>query len=181
LAILVNSFNHRRSIIVVQSSLFNHCRSPGVTSLLSISRSLSLKVLAIALLAIVAGCSSSATSQTSKENLVSQTNSSDSKSSPEMALALHLQKNGAKMYGTHWCSVCNWQRKQFGEAAFNQITYVECDPGGTNPRPDLCTQANIQAYPTWEVNGRIYPPGGYPLQELAQLSGYQGANNFDGG
>ncbi|MGA7935122.1 MAG: hypothetical protein WCA35_16360 [Kovacikia sp.] len=140
------------------------------------------KGLAIALLAIVAGCSSNAISQTSQEkNLAPQTSSSDSVSSPEIALALHLKKNGAKMYGTHWCSVCNWQRKQFGEEAFSQITYVECDPGGANPQPDLCRQANIHAYPTWEVNGRLYPPGGYPLQELAQLSGYQGASHFGGG
>ncbi|WP_421657675.1 hypothetical protein [Leptothermofonsia sp. ETS-13] len=101
-------------------------------------------------------------------------------SSPQMALAMHLRKGGAKMYGTYWCSVCNWQREQFGEAAFSQITYVECDPGGSNPQPDLCNQANIAAYPTWEINGRLYPPGGYPLQELANLSGYQGSRNFGG-
>jgi tetratricopeptide (TPR) repeat protein len=101
-------------------------------------------------------------------------------SSPQMALAMHLRKAGARMYGTYWCSVCNWQREQFGEAAFSQITYVECDPGGSNPQPDLCNQANIAAYPTWEINGRLYPPGGYPLRELANLSGYQGSHNFGG-
>ncbi|UBF26887.1 hypothetical protein K9N68_02540 [Kovacikia minuta CCNUW1] len=146
-------------------------------------RLLSLKLLAVVLLAIVAGCSSNATSQTSKatSSAPQTSTSSNAADSPEMALALHLQKSGAKMYGTYWCSVCNWQRKQFGETAFNKITYVECDPGGPNPQPDVCSQTNIRAYPTWEINGRLYPPGGYPLQELAQISGYQGASNFSGG
>lgn len=99
---------------------------------------------------------------------------------PKMALAMHLKQAGAKMYGTYWCSVCNWQREQFGEAAFSQITYVECDPKGANPQLHLCNQANISAYPTWEINGRLFSPGGYPLQELANLSGYQGPRNFGG-
>jgi hypothetical protein len=149
-------------------------------------RSLVLNGFAVLLLAIVAGCSSSATSQISKMVGASPqangntTANSSSESTPEMALATHLKSAGAKMYGTYWCSVCHWQRKQFGEEAFNQITYVECDPGGTNSQADLCRQQNIRAYPTWEVNGRIYPPGGYPLEDLAEMSGYQGPVRFGG-
>lgn len=101
-------------------------------------------------------------------------------SNPKMALAMHLRQAGAKMYATYWCSVCNWQREQFGEAAFRQITYVECDPKGANPQVNRCNQANIAAYPTWEINGRLVSPGGYPLQELANISGYQGPRNFGG-
>lgn len=97
---------------------------------------------------------------------------------PSMSLAMHLRERGAKMYGTFWCSVCNWQRAQFGTEAFNQITYVECDPNGNNPQPNLCDQVNIRAYPTWEINGRLYEPGGLSLGELADLSGYQGSRNF---
>ncbi len=97
---------------------------------------------------------------------------------PPLALALHLKQLGAKMYGTFWCSACHWQREQFGETAFSQINYVECDPGGTNSQAALCSQANIQGYPTWEIGGRLYPPGGFQLEDLADMSGYRGSRNF---
>jgi hypothetical protein len=90
---------------------------------------------------------------------------------PEVALALHLKKLGAKMYGAYWCPACTRQKQEFGEEAFKQITYIECDPAGENARPDLCRQANVPAYPTWEVNGQLYR-GVHSLEELAALSGY---------
>lgn len=96
----------------------------------------------------------------------------------EMALAMHLRKVGAKMYGTYWCSSCNHQKDKFGQAA-QYLTYIECDPRGTNARPDLCSQANISAYPTWEINGQYYV-GSYPLEALADVSGYQGSREFGG-
>jgi tetratricopeptide (TPR) repeat protein len=99
--------------------------------------------------------------------------------SSEMALALHLKSIGAKMYGTYWCSVCHWQRDQFHEAS-SQVEYIECDPRGSNPQTDLCRQAGIRAFPTWEINGRLYPPGGFPLDELADIAGYRGPRNFRG-
>lgn len=97
---------------------------------------------------------------------------------PKVALAMHLKNSNAKMYGTYWCSVCAWQREQFGEEAFSQITYIECDPDGHNAQPNLCNQARVSAYPTWEINGQVQSPGGYPLQELADISGYKGERNF---
>lgn len=99
---------------------------------------------------------------------------------PEMLLALHLKRVGAKMYGTYWCGACNWQRKQFGEAAFAQVEYVECDPRGPGARPDLCDRANIRAFPTWELNGRLYPSGAFGLGTMADLTGYKGSRDFGG-
>lgn len=99
--------------------------------------------------------------------------------SPTMALAIHLKRTGAKMYGTYWCSSCQWQQQQFGEA-FSQINYIECDPAGANARPDLCAQAGITAFPTWELNGQLYRPGAFNLERLAELSGYKGSRNFSG-
>ena len=103
----------------------------------------------------------------------------DTGGSSTMALAMHLSKMGAKMYGTYWCSSCQWQQQQFG-SAFSQINYVECDPAGTNARPDLCDRAGVRSYPTWEFNGQLYRPGSYSLDALADISGYQGARNFGG-
>ena len=97
--------------------------------------------------------------------------------SSEVALAKHLNRIGAKLYGTYWCSYCNMQKKVLGEQAFSQINYIECDRAGKNARPDLCRKANISGYPTWEIKSQLYP-GMRSLQELAELSGYRGDRNF---
>ncbi len=86
-------------------------------------------------------------------------------------LAIQLKKIGAKMYGAYWCPHCTHQKEMFGQAV-SQLNYVECDPRGKNPQPNLCQQAGVQAYPTWEINGKLYP-GVLSLPDLAKLSGYQ--------
>jgi hypothetical protein len=58
----------------------------------------------------------------------------------------------------------------FGDAV-DQLPYVECADDGENAQPDLCRAKGIQAYPTWEINGQLYP-GVKSLEDLAQLSGY---------
>ncbi len=97
--------------------------------------------------------------------------------SATVALAMHLQQIGAKMYATFWCSVCRRQEQQFGEEALSLINIIECDPRGKNAQPKLCRESGIRAYPTWEINGQLYE-GGMPLETLADLSGYQGSRNF---
>ncbi len=88
-------------------------------------------------------------------------------------LVNHLNRTGAKMYGAYWCKFCKKQKELLGAAA-SQVNYIECDPTGQNAKPSLCQQAKIQAYPTWEINGKLYP-GMLTLQQLAQLSGYKGS------
>lgn len=95
----------------------------------------------------------------------------------EIALATHLKQVGAKMYGAFWCPHCHDQKQLFGREASSQINYIECDPKGKNPQPDLCEAANVQSYPTWEINGKLVS-GTQSLEELAELSGYQGLRNF---
>ena len=98
---------------------------------------------------------------------------SPSTARPEVALATHLKQVGAKLYGTYWCTYCNKQKQMFGSQAFSQINYIECDPNGKNPRPDLCIKAHISSYPTWEIKGQQYQ-GMQSLQQLAEISGYPG-------
>jgi hypothetical protein len=94
------------------------------------------------------------------------------------ALGSHLQKVGAKMYGTYWCLACKGQKQALGKQAASQITYIECDPAGPNPQVDLCRKANVTSFPTWEINGKFSCQGGCSLEKLADLSGYQGDRNF---
>ncbi len=96
----------------------------------------------------------------------------------EIALAKHLRKKGVKMYGAFWCGHCAQQKELFGQQAFSQINYIECDPKGKNPQPQKCTQAGIKGFPTWQLpNGKTLP-GQAPLSDLAKVSGYTGLSNF---
>mgnify|MGYP006422297567 CR=1 FL=1 len=95
----------------------------------------------------------------------------------EMALARHLQNIDAKMYGAYWCPHCHEQKQLFGQEAMKLVDYVECDSQGANARPQLCEQANIRGFPSWKINGQVVQ-GVQPLERLAQLSGYDGPQNF---
>lgn len=95
----------------------------------------------------------------------------------EVALARHLNSVGARMFGAYWCPHCHDQKELFGQEAFSLITYVECADDGANAQPALCREANIAGYPTWEINGQLYP-GTRSLEELATISNYQGPRNF---
>lgn len=99
------------------------------------------------------------------------------KSTPaQIALVNHLNRVGAKFYGTYWCPYCTRQKELFGEAV-SQLQIVECDPNGKDAQPAACANANVSSYPTWEINGQQYP-GMHSLEELAALSGYKGSLNF---
>jgi uncharacterized membrane protein len=95
----------------------------------------------------------------------------------EIALAKHLTAVGAKMYGAFWCPHCYEQKQLFGKEAFQEVTYIECAPQGKNPQPEACQAAGIQAFPTWEIKGKLYS-GAQLSDKLAKESGYQGATNF---
>jgi hypothetical protein len=80
-----------------------------------------------------------------------------------------LTDKGVKMYGAFWCGHCQNEKKSFGDS-WQYIKYIECDPKGENSQTDLCLSKNIQGYPTWEINGKLYP-GEQSFDKLAQLSG----------
>lgn len=96
----------------------------------------------------------------------------------ELALADHLKQVGAKMYGAWWCPHCEEQKLLLGKEAFSRINYVECaDTQNPQQQTDVCHQAKIEGYPTWEINGKLVP-NVKTAKELADLTGYQGSRNF---
>ncbi len=95
----------------------------------------------------------------------------------EIDLAKHLSKTGVTKYGAWWCPHCYEQKQLFGKEAFKQINYVECDPRGKTPQPQLCKDKGITSFPTWEVDGKFYR-GVQTPDKLAELSEYEGAKNF---
>lgn len=88
----------------------------------------------------------------------------------EAQLASHLTSSGAKMYGAYWCPHCAEQKELFADGA-KQLPYIECDRNGENPQAQLCADKGVQGYPTWEINGQLYP-GTQSIDTLANLSGY---------
>ncbi len=95
----------------------------------------------------------------------------------EKQLANHLKKIGAKYYGVWWCPHCYAQKQLFGKEAWRNINAIECDPRGVNPKTQVCREANIEGFPTWEIKGKLYV-GTQSLERLANITGYQGPRNF---
>ncbi|MEM9908258.1 MAG: hypothetical protein AAF921_24875 [Cyanobacteria bacterium P01_D01_bin.44] len=95
----------------------------------------------------------------------------------EVALAEHLTSIGAKKYGAWWCPHCHAQQALFGAEAFEKVTYVECDAEGQNAQTSTCQAVGVSSFPTWEINGELYP-GVQSLEALATISGYSGPVSF---
>jgi len=88
------------------------------------------------------------------------------------ALAIHLSKSGAVMYGAHWCDHCRQQKELFGEAA-KRLPYIECSTGAQGtPQTAQCSSRGIKTYPTWFINGQRYEEV-MTQTRLAQLTGFQ--------
>lgn len=102
---------------------------------------------------------------------VGLTKDDSSDQSSALGLANHLTMIGAQMFGAYWCPHCQEQKKKFGDA-FSAVDYVECDPGGEAPQTQLCLESEIEAFPTWVINGEHHL-GVHSLEELAELSGYE--------
>jgi uncharacterized membrane protein len=90
--------------------------------------------------------------------------------SSERALVLsdNLLLYNAKMYGAYWCSHCFDQKQAFGKKAFSQIQYIECSREGMNSQTSLCKEMDVPGYPTWEIDGKLYP-GERDLEELEEI------------
>ncbi len=83
------------------------------------------------------------------------------------SLATCLADTGVKMYGAFWCTHCQAQKRAFGEAQ-SLMPYVECStPDGKN-QVQVCADAGITSYPTWEFADGGIIMGEVPLQQLAQ-------------
>mmetsp|Transcript_2821 Transcript_2821/g.3267 ORF Transcript_2821/g.3267 Transcript_2821/m.3267 type:complete len:522 (+) Transcript_2821:142-1707(+) len=102
-----------------------------------------------------------------------------------LELAKTLKGMDAKMYGAYWCSHCYDQKQTLGKQVFDSGTstkfttkstttnlysleYVECAKDGYNSQTKLCKSKEIQGYPTWEIQGKLYP-GEQELDELEIL------------
>jgi hypothetical protein len=83
-----------------------------------------------------------------------------------------LKDRHVLMYGAYWCPHCAEQKEKFG-ASFKYAPYVECGiPGNTRGEQEVCKDAGIKHFPTWQ-----FPPvgerfeGSLSLEDLSDRSG----------
>ncbi|GJD08694.1 Vitamin K epoxide reductase [Galdieria sulphuraria] len=86
-----------------------------------------------------------------------------------MKLAERLKSKKARMYGAFWCEHCYHQKQMFGQEAFEKIEYVECSKNGRDSQYNLCREKDVPGYPTWEIDGELYP-GEQSVEELEELA-----------
>jgi hypothetical protein len=82
-------------------------------------------------------------------------------------LAKTLTSKGAILYCLNQSSDCNDQKTLFGDAA-KELDYVECSSSDPNANLDECVGQNIQVYPTWVYQGKLYV-GIQSLSSLAKM------------
>lgn len=81
-----------------------------------------------------------------------------------------LSKSGAKMYGAWWCPHCADQKELFGYA-FQYVNYVECSPPGQRTQNEVCKQAGLKGYPTWQFSDGSRAEGSLHLEALSEKTG----------
>ena len=91
-------------------------------------------------------------------------------------LAKCMTENEVVMYGAFWCPHCANQKELFGDD-FQYVTYVECSLPDRSGQTQVCKDAKINPYPTWEFKDSSRLTGEQTLEILAKKSGCELANN----
>tara|TARA_B100001778_G_scaffold334623_1_gene346813 strand:- start:3111 stop:3530 length:420 start_codon:yes stop_codon:yes gene_type:complete len=86
---------------------------------------------------------------------------------PPASLMKNLIDAGATFYGASWCGFTKKQLAELHitETSTNGLDYVDCEA-----QEKLCQEKGVEAFPTWQINGQMYP-GYFPpakLQEMLQ-------------
>lgn len=77
-----------------------------------------------------------------------------------------LDEQGAQFYGAFWCPHCQAQKRLFGRSA-ELLPYVECSTPDGNNQLQVCIDAGVEQYPTWEFADGSRLTGERSLEELA--------------
>ncbi len=86
------------------------------------------------------------------------------------AFAQCLAAKQAKMYGAYWCPHCADQKAMF-ESSGHYLLYVECGVPGSRDEAQVCKDAGIKHFPTWEFAGGDRLEGTQSLQFLGTKTG----------
>lgn len=80
-----------------------------------------------------------------------------------------IKDSGATFYGAFWCPHCQSQKTLFGKSAKN-LPYQECSTPDGRGQNDICTEKDIQGYPTWEFADGSRRGGTLSIEELAEIT-----------
>lgn len=93
-------------------------------------------------------------------------------------LATCLQDSDTTYYGAFWCPQCAKQAALFGDAA-RKLPYVECSTPDRSDQTEVCKEAQVTNYPTWQFVSGMRCTGVVDERVLAHLASCD-APNFDG-
>ena len=81
-----------------------------------------------------------------------------------------LAARQATMYGAYWCPHCADQKEMFA-SSFQYVPYVECGMPGSRAEAQVCKDAGIKHFPTWQFADGERQEGAQSLQALAAKTG----------
>ena len=86
-------------------------------------------------------------------------------------LAQCLTQKGVKFYGAWWCPHCAEEKRILG-SSLKEINYIECGlPDNQQGQTQVCQDAKIESYPTWEFADGSRLTGVQQPQDLASKAG----------
>lgn len=97
---------------------------------------------------------------------------SEAKPSPYIELAQCIADSGATFYGAFWCPHCAEQKALFG-SSHEFLPYVECSTPDRQNQTEVCIEAGIESYPTWDLADGTRIGGVQTREQLAELTGCQ--------
>ncbi len=80
---------------------------------------------------------------------------SDSKPGVYDEFATCLDERGAMFFGAFWCPHCQDQKRLFGRKSAELVPYTECSTPDGGAQTEVCIEAEIEGYPTWEFANAI--------------------------
>lgn len=99
----------------------------------------------------------------------SSTSVGDSRVTAYDGFAQCLADAGAKFYGAYWCPHCQNQKRMFDNSS--KLPYIECSTPNGQGQTQICTDAGVTGYPTWEFADGSRLNGERSLEELAEKTG----------
>lgn len=99
----------------------------------------------------------------------------DHSTARSLAVAERLKAANARMFGAYWCSHCFNQKQTLGSEAYEKglVDYIECSKDGFQSQAALCKLRDVPGYPTWEIDGQLFP-GEKSVEELEKLLASKG-------
>lgn len=86
------------------------------------------------------------------------------------AFAQCIAESGVKFYGAFWCPHCQNQKEMFGSSE-KLLPYIECSTPNGQAQLQICIDAGINGYPTWEFADGSRMNGEVPLVTLSEKTG----------